>query len=96
MAFHSNATFQLSNSRLPDYNTSSSKSNLSLDQNQGKRFYNYAPPQIGSSQNPGDKGNISGIESGSYSLKSQYAFEKLNEKERDLFEEYQKRINESI
>jgi hypothetical protein len=39
---------------------------------------------------------VSGIESGAFTLKKQYAFDKLNEKERDLFEEYQRRINESI
>jgi len=47
-------------------------------------LYNYQP-----------KGNTV-QESGGFSLKKQYAFERLNEKEKDLFEEYQRRINESI
>jgi 23S rRNA G2445 N2-methylase RlmL len=29
-------------------------------------------------------------------LKRQYAFEKLNDREKDMFEEYQKRINDSV
>ena len=31
---------------------------------------------------------VTGIESGGFSLKSHYAFEKLNEKEKDMFEDY--------
>ena len=37
-----------------------------------------------------------GIESGAFSLKNVYPVDRLNEKERDLFEEYQRRINDSI
>jgi len=39
---------------------------------------------------------VTGIESGAFSLQSHYAVDKLNDKERNLFDEYQRRINESI
>ncbi len=65
----------------------------------GKRLYNYAPAQP-STKMPSTENNtssrVSGIESGAFTLKKQYAYDKLNEKEKDLFEEYQKRINQSI
>lgn len=64
-----------------------------------KRLYNYAPPvqdstKVATENNTSSR--VSGIESGAFTLKKQYAYDKLNEKERDLFEEYQKRINESV
>ena len=78
-------------------NTASS-TNL-LPPSAGKRLYNYAPAPQGSTK-VGTENNtssrVSGIESGAFTLKKQYAYDKLNEKEKDLFEEYQKRINESI
>jgi hypothetical protein len=70
-----------------------------------KRLYNYAPstapatnslPDSKGSKPLGQSSSIQGIESGAFSLKRQYAFEKLNEREKDMFEEYQKRINDSV
>lgn len=40
--------------------------------------------------------NVQGIESGTYSLKHMYPVDRLSDKERDLFEDYQRRINDSI
>jgi hypothetical protein len=39
---------------------------------------------------------VAGIESGAFSLKSVYPVDRLTDKERDLFEDYQRRINDSI
>ena len=40
--------------------------------------------------------NVQGIESGAFSLKNMYPVDRLTDKERDLFEDYQRRINDSI
>jgi hypothetical protein len=74
-----------------DYNTSSSNSTLhhsDTNPTLAKRFYNYNPGNSSNNLHTSNSGAIAGIESGSYSLKSQYAFDRLNEREKDLFEEY--------
>jgi hypothetical protein len=83
------------------------QTNTYTNNSAGKRFYNFAPSTAPATASyPDSKGsrplgqssskNIVGIESGAFSLKQQYAFDKLNEREKDLFEDYQRRINESV
>lgn len=58
--------------------------------------YNYNMNNRSASIEREKETRVSGIESGGFSLKSHYAYEKLNEKEKDMFEEYQRRITQSV
>ncbi len=74
----------------------SSFSGIGKAQDQSKRLYNYAPSTASATNHVSTSTFPGMVESGTFTLKKQYAFDKMNDREKDLFEDYQRRINESV